>query len=331
MACLRLDQPSLALTFSEQISDWQKGSCQAELALYCAQHGNVKAARHFIALAETAANAAEDWRRDVINVKLAQVHLVLGDAAKAQHLESGVIEAEQGKVDQIRAAQSLDKDFGATVEKLNANIATGTFDLLKNSLDAYARLYGAHYADAERRALIEEKMISSWETMPILHRIELLNQLATAALDHDDKPKALALVNDAQALFESHEWPAEHRVSVASPIITLRHKSGDTEKAKADAQVALASFDQNRQLIFDIWRAGALRPLAETFLAIGDVDSARATWSKAIEEGAINPNSRPKAEDLSATCTSMAVSGFEPSEELWKRIQEIKGSLSDPW
>jgi hypothetical protein len=50
-----------------------------------------------------------------------------------------------------------------------------------------------------------------------------------------------------------------------------------------------------------------------------------------IEEGAENPNARPRAEDLVETLLSMAQVGFEPEPKLIERIEEITAGLRDPW
>jgi hypothetical protein len=44
-----------------------------------------------------------------------------------------------------------------------------------------------------------------------------------------------------------------------------------------------------------------------------------------------NPNSRPRAEDLVATCLSMVLCGFEPPAELAERMQVVARGLGDPW
>ena len=53
--------------------------------------------------------------------------------------------------------------------------------------------------------------------------------------------------------------------------------------------------------------------------------------SHAIEAGTINPNSRPRAEDLSATCASIALAGIEPDASIRQRIERARAGLADPW
>ncbi len=62
-----------------------------------------------------------------------------------------------------------------------------------------------------------------------------------------------------------------------------------------------------------------------------DTAAALMVYKRAVEEGVENPNSRPRAEDLSATCLSMALHMVEPDAELKNRIRQISEGLGDPW
>lgn len=81
----------------------------------------------------------------------------------------------------------------------------------------------------------------------------------------------------------------------------------------------------------NIYHAEAIRPMAEAYHAMGDTESALDIYRQAIEEGMENPNSRPRAEDLSETCLSMALNGVEPGAELLDRISQIAENLGQPW
>jgi hypothetical protein len=50
-----------------------------------------------------------------------------------------------------------------------------------------------------------------------------------------------------------------------------------------------------------------------------------------VEDCAANSDSKPRAEDLSATCCSMAESGVEPDAGLWTRMRAIRDGLREPW
>ena len=80
-----------------------------------------------------------------------------------------------------------------------------------------------------------------------------------------------------------------------------------------------------------LFRADGLIPVAEAYQAMGDVENAASIYALAIEEGANNPNARPRCDDLVSACLSMVREGFEPSDALIERIEEISKGLEDPW
>jgi hypothetical protein len=155
--------------------------------------------------------------------------------------------------------------------------------------------------------------------------------LTENALDHEDGDHALELLEETRTIVRSGKWTPEYQIEVTARLAELRHRSGDAETAKQEADAARELFQAERSKIVDIFRGAALRPLAETYQAIGDTSSALAIYKLAVEEGVINPNSRPRAEDLSALCCSMALAGVEPDADLWARILEVRDGLGDPW
>jgi tetratricopeptide (TPR) repeat protein len=231
----------------------------------------------------------------------------------------------------VRAIIAGEDNFNEQMNALDALLAPGNFDAMENALKACANLFNRFYDDAGRRFLAEEKMKTSWGKLPIFKRVELLTELAGFALDHADQAKALDLINEAQIFMDSAQWRPEYRIPLISKLVKLRFLADDRQKARTDADALLALFDSQRDKIVNIYRAEALRPLAEAYQSMGDTATALAIYKRAVEEGVENPNSRPRAEDVSATCCSMALHGVEPDAELWTRIRQINEGLGDPW
>jgi hypothetical protein len=329
--CLQLDQPVRALRYLEKIENWRRGYGYADLAFYCAENGYRDEAERYMKSAEEIARTTEDWRRDRIRVRIAQTHTVLGQTREAHRAGGNVVESEMGKVAGVRAMTADDESFSVQVASLNEMLARGDFDLTRNALTSYTRLFHRFYDNPQRRSLVEEKIKTSWEKMPIFIRFELLATLAESALEHNDAVKARRLIDEARLFMTEYEWPLEHRTPMSSRLVALRYRAGETEQARAEADALRARFAEDGKSIVNIYRAGALRPLAEAYQSMEDAETARAVYAQAIEEGIENPNSRPRAEDLSATCCSMALHEVEPSPAMWARIREIQKGLSDPW
>ncbi len=335
-ASLRLGQPQRALAQIEKISNWRRGLGYADLAFWCAQHGATTDVRAYLDLAaKTAAQSeeegAQDWQRDRIRATIASTHLVLGQDAEAAKLEAGIEGAEAGKLATVEARVGGAAVFDQRIQALDAAVAKGDFDQTQNAIQACAELFGRVFGDADKREALVHKIQTSWGKLPIQLRVETLMRMSEIAADHEDAAESLALLDDAQAAFDGVTWLPEDQVPLMARLATLLHKAGDTTNAREQADAALAMYDAHRDGIVDIYRADALRPLAETYQALGDGTKALSICKRAVEEGVGNPNSRPRCDDLVATCLTMAVHGIEPDAQLHARLKEIETALGDPW
>jgi len=331
-ACLQLRQPARAIGYIEKIDNWRRGSCYADLAFYCAEHGPADAAQQFLELAEEATRGdLEEWRIEQIAIKRARARAQLKQTQLSAAGDDLGGSAELSPVAEIEGIVSDNGAWEDQIKALDTHISTGNFDVVRSALAAYGRLFDRFYADSAKRCLTEDRIRASWGTLPVLVRIDLLIGMAEAALRHADEGKALSLTDDAQALFKGAQWPNRHRIPLAARLAALHFRAGNAEKARSDADAALALFETEAATIVNVDRAGVLRPLAAAYQAMGDTAAARSVYKRAIEEGIANPNSRPRAEDLSATCCSMALSAVEPDAELWALIHQIREALGQPW
>ncbi len=332
-ACLKLDQPQRALHYIERIEDWRRGLAYADLAFYAAQQGAMSESRQNLQLSGPIAETKdlEKWRADRIKARIAQTYAWLGDLQKAEAIESGLEASESGKVAVVQAQRSQPESFDTQLARLDRLVASGQFDTIRNALDAQIRLFDRFYADPKRRSVLEEKIRVSLSYLPALIRIELIMSLIQATLDHNDPVKAQDFLTQSHQLLDSAQWRPEHRVALTAQLAVLRFRAGDQNTAITERGASLAFYETNRPSIVNLYRATAVRRLAEAYQTMGDKDRARSLYQLAVEEGMDNPNSRPRAEDVSATCCSMAVNAVEPDAKLWMRLQQIHQGLGSPW
>lgn len=330
-ACLSLEQPQRALLYAGQIRDWRRGAAYADLALFHAQRRADTEVQSLLDRAAEMADSEEDWRKERIRVKIAQVHALMGRAEMATRFEQGVEPAERGKVARIEAMICPSGSFNEQMETLAVLIDTQQFDIVRNALAACAELFNRFYDDLDRRTQAEDKIKASWGSLPVFVRIELLMELANASLAHADSAKALALLNEAKDLMDAARMQPESVIPLMAQLARLRFRAGDAASARAEAERALALFDAKGDTIVNIYRARTLRPIAEAYYAMGDTAAALDLYKRAVEAGMENPNSRPRADDLVATCCSLALHAVEPDAALASRIREIQAGLGDPW
>jgi len=334
LAYLELGDADRALACVTRMEDWRRGVVLADVAAHAVKHGaNAEAATVTpnLEAALRIADSEEDWRRDLIRAKVAGVYLALGDTENAKRLETGLVDSEAGKTDVVRAETVTVEKFDEFAARLDSVLATGNFDLSLNAFDALIRLHDRFYDDAARRAAIEERVAKALPKLPLVIRIDLMVRLAESATKHHDRDAALTHINEAQGLLETYEWALEDRLAQMAKVAQARHAAGDHAAAHVQAHAALEAYLAGSDRIIRMFRAGALRPLAEAYQAMGDPKAALDVYKIAVEDGADNKNARPRAEDLTATCVSMALSGVEPDETLWSRIRQIHSGLDHPW
>ena len=336
-ARLALDQPVKAMALARQVDNWRRGQCMADVAFYCVKKGDLATTKDYLTQAQKELEKLEeklavdeiDWRRDRIKLKIERVSALQKQQAQLEASPKNMLDTNSN---QVPNRNTVSNDlFKKQTQVLDELIAAGGFDETRNALMSYAELYRRFYINSEYRASIENKVKASWEKLPFFIRVDILLEMAESALEHSELVDSLRLVNEAQVFIDGYQWPPEKRISMMSQLIPLRFLAGDVEKAKADAGSMLSLFDAKSDKIVDIYRAGALRKLAEAYQKIGDTQIALIVYKKAIEEGVANPNSRPRAEDLAATCCSMALNAVEPDTQLWARIHEIYEGLGQPW
>ena len=337
-ACLDLDQPLRALDYLQRIDNWRRGVCYADLALYLAKQGHEDEVQKYLDLANLVAEEGingvtdlQEWRSDHIRVKIAQTHAWLGQMQGALRFETNVEPFEQGKVASIAAMKATTDSFEVQMKSLEELTSMGNFDITNNALRAYVQLFNRFYDNEDYRTRVEDKIKSFLNKLPVFLRIELLEELAGYALEHSDSAKALELMNESGHMIENQQWPAEYQIPLISRVSKVRFRAGDQERARADLEGALAQYDRQYHDIVNIDRADVLRQVAQAYHTMGDRENSLLIYKRAIEAGMDNPNSRPRAEDLAATCLSLALNSVEPDSELWARIREIQGGLGHPW
>lgn len=336
-ACLELDQPARAQAWIERIENWRRGTAWADLALHCIRKGERGAhVERFLERAYVESEAPEDeigqsWRRDRIKAKLALAYGLLGRRAESMMFRSGLENAEAARLAVFEAERATDEQFHALIETLDEAARIGDFSMTQYALDASAALYKRFYSNEARRTKIEERVEDYWRTAPFGLRIDVLLGFAEAAHEHGDREHALAVLAKTLEQIGSARWTPMDYSPVMGRLAAAYRSVGEPAKASECVRAAIEKFEAEREQIWNFERGAALRPIAQAQAELGDLATALATYRRAVEEGAENPNARTRAEDLAATCSSMARAGVEPDDKLFARLREIRAGLKDPW
>lgn len=336
MALLAIDHPVRAAKCAEEIVNWRRGVAFAAIAQHCAVRGLRADAEDLVVKARAVLDSPEvkqeqEWRQDAIRSAVAAALQSMGQKGAAAEFAKRVVDPENGKVESLPLLPMSKAEIEAHFRSVDAAIEASNMDALVVALGICAQLFDREFADAAIRTGCEDKIRAARKRMPLPISMDLLTKLASSASKHQDRAKAVALLHEAQELMTSARWVAEDEVKTGARLAKALAAAGDREGAVKQARAAFAVYETSQKLIVDIWRAGCLRELAEAWFGIGDTEKAGLFYGKALAEGVVNPNSRPRAQDLIATCISMVATGFTPDAAMQERIQSIGKGLGQPW
>jgi len=335
-AAFELGDLERGLRYANRIENWRRGSCYADYAYRLSDAGDSPEVQEYLDKAAQWIETGEgnDWRTYQIRYKIARVHERLGQDQEARAILVDLPEqttVEQAEYEAERSRLTAEEEFDERIAWVDRAIQVGTLDDVMVAFSGLTVLYDRFYEDATRRALIEEKLRSSRSKAPLDITLETLGTLGRTALEHGDREHALELAGELGELFASASWVPEDELQRAAPIAELRFLAGDEEGALAELSRLRKRFELKRKVIYDIYRADALTPVAAAYARAGDEATARSVYAQALEESVENPNSRPRVDDLIQICLSMVEVGLDPGPELMARIREVEGGLGDPW
>ncbi len=336
-ACFELAMPDLALQIGDTIPDWRRGLAHAQFAHHCAQAGRMDEVGQHLAIAESVAKAAaadpteQAWRADRVFAMIARTHFLLGDAEKFAKFSKSIQSSDGAGIQMDAALAMPEAAFSAWLEQADKLFAGDNFDEILVTLQTCCKLYKRFFPDAEKRDQLEKRVTSGYTKLPRDARLKLLIEIAGYAADGGDGMRALELVRQIDVLIAGVKWHPEDEVFVHAQAAAVVHRAGDSARGRTLLEHAESLYGQRHASILDIYRASAMRAIAEAAAAMGNRDRALELYRGAVEAGLDNPNSRPRADDVSATCLSLAKHGLEPGSELLGKIEAIVKGLGDPW
>jgi tetratricopeptide (TPR) repeat protein len=314
-----------------RIGDWRRGEATALVAQARASRGEIDAARSLAAEARELAGREEDWRRDRIGAEVARTLAMTGDLGQIDGLVDPAAAAEAGNVAAAVTAVVPAERLEAQAKVFDDAIATGAFELVRGGLDGYLAIIRRADCDDAWRARATKALDGALPGLPYDLRVLYLVTLADALTARGRNDEARAALDRADGEIAAAGFLAEDIVPIGAPVAVARTRLGDRDAARAALRSLRATFENRREEVVNLRRATSWRALASAFMGLGDRADAEACFAAALEDGALNPNARPRAEDLCLTLLSMARCGFAPTDSMDRRIDAIRAGLADPW
>ena len=321
----------LALSYGSRIADWRRGEVLALAAQRFARAGDVPRARTCLAGALDVAATSTGWMRDRVLTEVAAVHVILGEIDEARGLAAQVPLEDTGRVEAALSGLVQDSELDRQADAFDQAIATKNFDLARSGIDGYLAWYARVAKDPARADRALKAIRAAVPDLPRDLQVTYSVKLADALAAQGHREECTAELAAAARILAQTEFLPEDVGPLTAAVARARARHGDERGARELLASALDTYSARHGEIADVFRAGYLRPVAEALAAVGDPDGARACWMMALDAGATNPNSRPRAEDLCRTSASMVRAGIEPNAVMGQRMSEIRAGLGEPW
>ncbi|MCR9246595.1 MAG: hypothetical protein NXI31_16295 [bacterium] len=351
LACIEHDQLALAHACAKRISGWRRGVVQAVLGIEAAELFRVAAAgdddengagyrelaNRYLELALRQADGVQRdptgqaWQRDRIRARAAIGYQKLGQLDDAVQAANGLDAAESANWESTVAATLDDAAFDAQIQALDTAIKVADMQQAMNASRIAVVLYGRYYEDEKRRARVLDRLERMQGLMPRMAGLGHVGELAEAAAEHGDARTAkrwIAQMREQMAGVRVHE---EDRMKFRARLARLLDRAGARSEALDELNETLQYFEVHKQEIETMFRADGLAPVGNAYERCGSRASAVAVYRLALEHAAINPNSRPRLQDLVLVALSMIDCGFEPPPTLRQRMQKMRAGLGEPW
>jgi hypothetical protein len=341
-----------AKAYIDQITNWRAEVLKTQLACLYLELGRTQPAAALIQeveeLAETIMGlksgtlhatgeyasyleAYDDFRIDRIKVGLSRYYLLLDDKTQAETWSLDVLPAERAAFSRASAAALTSSNYEAALTINTLLIEGEIFEGRQAGVDGLVELHSIYYADHQKRADLEQRIVSATPSMPIIFRIEWLLEMARTAFTHENETAAEEFYSEARGLLANNAQRPRLFFPLQSSIIKTGFDIGKRSEAKDLADQMYAEFFVQEDRIYNIHRADVLCACAEAFMHIGQPEKATEAYILAMDKAVLNPNSRPRIEDLSLIVNSVSRHASEITMALNSSIQRVIASLGEPW
>lgn len=318
----------------ERVANWRRGALLGKLAVATLEAGIELDVAPWLEEAVSISKGklgelGQDWRRDRILVEVAHARALGGRTEAMAELESSVEPAQRAQLEVIRARLLEEQDLSAHVVFIEELMdgGQGRFEDVQAGLESVAELLARFWGEEELRERMLAAVRTSWTKMPVGVQLEMHVRIGRAAAAAGDLEGARHWAAAAEEFVGQFRWLEQDYVAALSDVAVLQHEAGMEAGGLALADEALGFFRENRTGIQDMFRGDGLRPLAEAYAEMGQLDTARAVYSEALTEALVNPNTRPRSHDLARVLVSLARHRVEPTPELWTQIGAVMGAI----
>jgi tetratricopeptide (TPR) repeat protein len=331
LTAIQLQALDAALRYTDRIEDGRRAESLAILAQAFAQAGDRARADQCVIRAIDLSASTEGATQERILTEIAVAFAVMGQSEKARQFAGRVPQDLTGRVEAEIAARVTIEELDRQCDAFDRAIKTGNLDVVRSGIGGYFAVLKRTRGDASRCDRAEKAIRAALPGLPMEFRIDALIRLSDELDAQGRTEEAIAEVIRASEVLAMSEFLPDTSGPVGRDLALAFMRRRDSARARQLLVDMVAAYERDPKAMVDIERADYLCPLAAAFAQVGDLESAVRVWSLAIDAGSINPNARPRAEDLCMVMLSMARLGIEPTEGLRDKMAQMREGLQPPW
>ncbi|NBX36983.1 MAG: hypothetical protein EBR10_07145 [Planctomycetes bacterium] len=331
LTAIQLQALDAALRYADRIEDARRAESLAILAQAFAQAGDRARADQCVIRAIDLSASTEGATQERILTEIAVAFAVMGQSEKARQFAGRVPQELTGRVEAEIAARVTIEELDRQCDAFDRAIKTGNLDVVRSGIGGYFAVLKRVRGDASRCDRAEKAIRAAMPGLPIEYRIDASIRLSDELDAQGRTDEAMAEVVRARDLLRTSDFLPDSSGPVGRDLALAFERRGDGVRARQLLLDMVAAYERDPKAMVDIERADYLCPLAAALAQVGDTENALRVWSLALEAGSINPNARPRAEDLCMIMLAMARQGIEPTEGMRSKMAQMREGLQPPW
>ncbi|MFO1078662.1 MAG: hypothetical protein U1E73_13140 [Planctomycetota bacterium] len=228
------------------------------------------------------------------------------------------------------ATAGAEQQYDGQLAVFDDLFAKGDLDQVVNACTTCIAFYDRWFDDAARRDGLERRIVAAAGRLAPVPAITQLTALADAAARHDPA-RANAMIADIEARLRTIRWQAGDELPMRARLAAVRATAGDKAQAVVELDQVVTDYEHQREHIESMNRADVLVPIAEAYAHADAPAQAEAIYHRALAEAVVNPNSRPRLDDLVAVALSLSRSGLPLAAALLAEVRAAVRGLGNPW
>lgn len=331
LAALELGMERRAVEMAREVLDWRRAEIYARAAQRAAGEGRREDAIDLAKRAKAAMPQESHWSRERVAFETAVAFERAGEPAMAAELLPLVVPSDMPRIRAAVIPTLASADLPAEADALDAAIATRDLDMVRSAVEGWTALLKRWAKDEPLRTRALAALDGAIAGLPVDLRIDANVKLSGVLRELGLASDASTRLKSAVDSFKAAELLPEDEAPIGAMVVEARIAAGDRAGAAEELRRLREQFDRRRGEIMSTRLARSLRAIGSAWAKAGDQIMARQSFRDALDAGLINPNGRPRAEDLTATCVAMAVAGVVPDPLTAQKIDAVRNQLGEPW